>query len=243
LDAATSLGLIVSLKTLAKSGHTVVTTIHQPSSAMFMMFDKVLLLAEGGWVVYSGSAAGVLPYFASLGLDAPLQYNPADFMRTHHTRARAHTQTHTHTHIRTHTHTHTIRLMLVHMRVVEVVSSTEKVKDGRTVRQMLIDTYGENEKKREAEQLNDEARRDEKEQERDKEAEAKSLEDMKHGDKFVTPFWLQTWVLTKRTFKQRRHDILSWDRIIQILFIAVLSGLLWLQMDKDGTVSSEVVCV
>jgi hypothetical protein len=108
---------------------------------------------------------------------------------------------------------------------------------------MLIDTYGENEKKREAEQLNDEARRDEKEQERDKEAEAKSLEDMKHGDKFVTPFWLQTWVLTKRTFKQRRHDILSWDRIIQILFIAVLSGLLWLQMDKDGTVSSEVVCV
>ncbi|ELR11672.1 ABC2 type transporter superfamily protein [Acanthamoeba castellanii str. Neff] len=193
LDAATSLGLIVSLKTLAKSGHTVVTTIHQPSSAMFMMFDKVLLLAEGGWVVYSGSAAGVLPYFASLGLDAPLQYNPADFM-------------------------------------LEVVSSTEKVKDGRTVRQMLIDTYGENEKKREAEQ-NNEGMREEKEQE--KEEEAKSLEDMKHGDKFVTPFWLQTWVLTKRTFKQRRHDILSWDRIIQILFIAVLSGLLWLQMDKD----------
>jgi ABC-type multidrug transport system ATPase subunit len=82
LDAATSLGLIVSLKTLAKSGHTVVTTIHQPSSAMFMMFDKVLLLAEGGWVVYSGSAANVLPYFATLGLDAPSHYNPADFMRS-----------------------------------------------------------------------------------------------------------------------------------------------------------------
>jgi ABC-type multidrug transport system ATPase subunit len=76
LDAATSLGLIVSLKTLAKSGHTVVTTIHQPSSAMFMMFNKVLLLAEGGYVVYSGSAAGALPYFASLGLDAPLQVPP-----------------------------------------------------------------------------------------------------------------------------------------------------------------------
>ena len=82
LDAATSLGLIVSLKTLAKSGHTVVTTIHQPSSAMFMMFDNVLLLAEGGFVVYSGSAAGVLPYFANLGLHSPSAYNPADFMRT-----------------------------------------------------------------------------------------------------------------------------------------------------------------
>jgi ABC-type multidrug transport system ATPase subunit len=83
LDAATSLGLIVSLKTLAKSGHTVVTTIHQPSSAMFMMFDKVLLLAEGGYVVYSGPARGVLPYFNSLGLHAPHTYNPADFMRKH----------------------------------------------------------------------------------------------------------------------------------------------------------------
>jgi ABC-type multidrug transport system ATPase subunit len=77
------MGLIVSLKTLAKSGHTVVTTIHQPSSAMFMMFDKVLLLAEGGWVVYSGSATNVLPYFATLGLDAPSHYYAADFMRSH----------------------------------------------------------------------------------------------------------------------------------------------------------------
>jgi ABC-type multidrug transport system ATPase subunit len=73
--------LIVTLKNLAKSGHTVVTTIHQPSSSMFLMFDNVLLLAEGGWVVYSGSSAGVLPYFASLGLHSPAHYNPADFMR------------------------------------------------------------------------------------------------------------------------------------------------------------------
>lgn len=83
LDAATSLGLIVSLKMLAKSGHTVVTTIHQPSSAMFMMFDKVILLAEGGWMVYSGPAREVLNYFSTLGLHAPSSYNPADFMRTH----------------------------------------------------------------------------------------------------------------------------------------------------------------
>jgi ABC-type multidrug transport system ATPase subunit len=72
----------VSLKTLAKSGHTVVTTIHQPSSAMFMMFDRVLLLAEGGWVVYSGSAREIMSYFNSLGLHAPSTYNPADFART-----------------------------------------------------------------------------------------------------------------------------------------------------------------
>lgn len=82
LDAATSLALIVSLKTLARSGHTIITTIHQPSSAMFMLFDKVLLLAEGGWVVYFGSPREVFKYFNSLGLEAPGHYNPADFMRT-----------------------------------------------------------------------------------------------------------------------------------------------------------------
>jgi hypothetical protein len=107
---------------------------------------------------------------------------------------------------------------------VEVVSCSEKVKDGRTVRQMLIDTYAEDQKKNEIE----------KEQPND-DAEAKSLKDMKQGAKFVTPFWEQTWVLGKRTFKQRRHDILSWDKLIQIGFMSVLSGLLWLQMDKDGT--------
>jgi hypothetical protein len=34
---------------------------------------------------------------------------------------------------------------------VEVVSCSEKVKDGRTVRQMLIDTYAEDQKKIEIE--------------------------------------------------------------------------------------------
>jgi hypothetical protein len=107
---------------------------------------------------------------------------------------------------------------------VEVVSCSEKVKDGRTVRQMLIDTYAEDQKKIAAE----------KERSND-DAEAKSLNDMKHGSKFVTPFWEQTWILGKRTFKQRRHDILSWEKIILIGLLSVLSGLLWLQMDKDGT--------
>ena len=86
LDAATSLGLVVSMRALAKSGHTVVSTIHQPSSAMFLMFDRVILLAEGGWTVYSGPTKDVLSYFASLGLHTPgPQYNAADFMRTPHT--------------------------------------------------------------------------------------------------------------------------------------------------------------
>lgn len=35
------------LKGLAQKGKTVVSTIHQPSSEVFAMFDKLLLMAEG----------------------------------------------------------------------------------------------------------------------------------------------------------------------------------------------------
>ncbi|KAL6078372.1 ATP-binding cassette sub-family G member 2-like [Balamuthia mandrillaris] len=187
LDAATSLGLIVSLKNLAKSGHTVVTTIHQPSSAMFMMFDNVILLAEGGFVVYSGSAAGVLPYFASLGLHSPSNYNPADFM-------------------------------------LEVVTSDEKTSDGRTVRQLLIDNYAEEFQKDST--ANGKPLKIEEEME-------EGLVDMKKGAKYPTGMLQQTWVLANRAFKQRRHDILSWMNVIQMLLISLLSGFIWFQMDKD----------
>ncbi len=90
---------------------------------MFMMFDRVLLMAEGGWLVFSGSAREIMSYFNSLGLYAPSTYNPADFARTSLTTrtyphmdistgtlkdVNAYTRhTHTHTQHTQHTHTHT----------------------------------------------------------------------------------------------------------------------------------------
>lgn len=184
LDSSTSLGLIVSMKNLAKSGHTVVSTIHQPSSSMFLMFDHVLLLAEGGFVVYSGTASGVLSYFAKLGLHAPPHYNPADFM-------------------------------------LEVVTANETLKDGKSVKQMLIDTYAENQKtiegKRPPITIGEEER--------------SAVQDIKKGRKYNTSFHAQMFVMAMRAFKQRRGDILNWMQTFTIVAIAILSGLLWFQMD------------
>lgn len=42
-----ALNVIQVLKGLAKSGRTIVCTIHQPSSELYAMFDKLLLMAEG----------------------------------------------------------------------------------------------------------------------------------------------------------------------------------------------------
>ena len=112
---------------------------------------------------------------------------------------------------------------------MEVVSSPQKIKDGRTVRQLLIDSYAENERKQ-----REEAAGQEPPAEVDELAQA-SVEDMKHGKKFPTPLYQQTFVLTKRTFIQRRGDLLGWNRIMQIMFISVLAGLLWLRRNTTGT--------
>lgn len=57
---------------------TVVTTIHQPSSKMFHLFDQILLLGVGGRQVYFGKAKDADTYFAMRGAPVPSGWNPAD---------------------------------------------------------------------------------------------------------------------------------------------------------------------
>ncbi|XVE80190.1 hypothetical protein DITRI_Ditri14bG0119800 [Diplodiscus trichospermus] len=47
LDSTTAQRIVLTLLELAKGGRTIVLTIHQPSSRLFYMFHKVLLLSEG----------------------------------------------------------------------------------------------------------------------------------------------------------------------------------------------------
>lgn len=47
LDSFMALNVVQVLKTMAQTGKTVICTIHQPSSELYALFDKLLLLAEG----------------------------------------------------------------------------------------------------------------------------------------------------------------------------------------------------
>ena len=46
LDSTTALLLVESLRTLASGGRAIITTIHQPSSRLYLMLDTVLLLSQ-----------------------------------------------------------------------------------------------------------------------------------------------------------------------------------------------------
>lgn len=47
LDSFMALNVVHVLKTMAQNGKTIICTIHQPSSELYALFDKILLLTEG----------------------------------------------------------------------------------------------------------------------------------------------------------------------------------------------------
>ncbi|KAL7031147.1 hypothetical protein ACKWTF_006909 [Chironomus riparius] len=78
LDSFMALNVLQVLRKLAAKGKTIIITIHQPSSELFSMFDKILLIAEGR-TAFLGTQHQATEFFDQLGLPCPVNYNPADF--------------------------------------------------------------------------------------------------------------------------------------------------------------------
>uniref|UniRef100_A0A2N9II77 ABC transporter domain-containing protein n=1 Tax=Fagus sylvatica TaxID=28930 RepID=A0A2N9II77_FAGSY len=79
LDSTTAQRIVSTLWELSKGGRTIVMTIHQPSSRLFYMFHKVLLLSEGN-PLYFGMGSEAMDYFSSIGYSPSIAMNPADFL-------------------------------------------------------------------------------------------------------------------------------------------------------------------
>ncbi|CAO3693920.1 unnamed protein product [Umbelopsis ramanniana] len=80
LDAYNASVVMECLLRLARnSKRTIITTIHQPRSNIFKMFDSLLLLANGN-TVYFGPAKTASQYFVSIGYPIPPDYNIADYL-------------------------------------------------------------------------------------------------------------------------------------------------------------------
>ena len=79
LDSASAYGVMLRLQAMAKAGHALMCTIHQPSSELWSLFDKFILLS-GGHTIYSGRADHTVQYFGDLGHACPAAYNPADYV-------------------------------------------------------------------------------------------------------------------------------------------------------------------
>ncbi|TYK09164.1 ABC transporter G family member 7 isoform X1 [Cucumis melo var. makuwa] len=80
LDAFQAEKVVETLQQLAKDGHTVICSIHQPRGSVYSKFDDIILLTEGA-LVYAGPAhEEPLEYFSKFGYNCPDHVNPAEFL-------------------------------------------------------------------------------------------------------------------------------------------------------------------
>ncbi|KAH9395283.1 ATPase [Tyrophagus putrescentiae] len=78
LDSFMAATLVGFLDRMATAGRTIICTIHQPASNVFSLFQNLLLMADGR-VAYMGPTKAAPAFFASLKMECPPNYNPAEF--------------------------------------------------------------------------------------------------------------------------------------------------------------------
>lgn len=70
-----------------------------------------------------------------------------------------------------------------------------------------------------------------KEKQRQMVAASSDDEDGIEGSKWATSWPYQCWVLTQRSFRVAKAEILTWLNLIQCLLLACISGILWFRLD------------
>ncbi|KAF8389826.1 hypothetical protein HHK36_024345 [Tetracentron sinense] len=204
LDSTTAQRIVVTLQGLARGGRTVVTTIHQPSSRLYRMFDKVVVLSDG-CPIYSGSACRALEYFGSIGYAPRFNHlNPADFL-----------------------------LDLANGVAPDMKQGDQQDRnvrmehdDQNSAKQSLISSYKKN--------LHDVLKAEIHRNCQDPDLSMPGTASNRSSDKqWPTSWWEQFKVLLGRGLKERRHESYSGLRIFQVMSVSILSGLLWWHSDTS----------
>lgn len=85
LDSQTAWSICTLLRKLADNGHSILVTIHQPSSKLFHVFDRLLLLDKTGSMLYFGDlgrkSSTMISYFERGGASkCRYDQNPAEWV-------------------------------------------------------------------------------------------------------------------------------------------------------------------
>jgi len=79
LDSFSAWQVMRIVRNLADSGCTVICTLHQPSSEIFAMVDRVICLCHQH-AIYQGKATEIPRWLERSGYKCPPEYNPADYV-------------------------------------------------------------------------------------------------------------------------------------------------------------------
>ncbi|GLU07041.1 hypothetical protein SLE2022_240200 [Rubroshorea leprosula] len=204
LDSTTALWIVQMLQDIAKSGKTVVTTIHQPSSRLFSMFDKIILLGKGS-SLYFGKASEAMLYFSSIGCSPLIAMNPAEFLID--------------------LANGNINDISVPLELEDMTSPGEdRGPSAVLVHEYLVEAYAAKVARPEKTKAQKPViTEDEPEMQRG----CNSVE-------WGATWWEQFSILSRRGLKERRHHYFSYTRVIQVLTTAIITGLLWWHSDASS---------
>lgn len=230
LDSSTAHSVLRTLKGIAREGRTIVATIHQPSSRMFSMFDKFLLLAQGR-VVYYGPTKHVVDYLSRVGHPSPLHYNPADFVLELVTEEELSKGKKVVQHLadiyQEYYKRHNVEIESYrndyHHRLLRHGGSDSQTgtapASGVDSHQITVVEHGHEGDRTSADYTDEELV-----------ALGKSME---AESRWVIPFWDQMVILTERSWKQSKGERMSTLYFWQYFSMSLIIALLWWQMDKD----------
>ncbi|XP_022969810.1 ABC transporter G family member 21 [Cucurbita maxima] len=205
LDSTTAQRIVATLRGLARGGRTLVMTIHQPSSRLYRMFDKVLVLSDG-CPIYSGDAGLVMGYFESIGYVPPFNLmNPADFLLDLANgiapdSAREDQVDHFHGGLDTQDDQNSIKHSLIALFRKNIYPEIKAEILAKT-KISTVDSRMDSPQGRE--------------------------------NQWTTSWWEQFRILLKRGLRERRHESYSGLRIFQVMSVSFLSGLLWWHSDPS----------
>ncbi|TYJ00839.1 hypothetical protein E1A91_A13G113400v1 [Gossypium mustelinum] len=78
LDSTSAFMVVKVLQRIAESGSVVIMSIHQPSSRILGLIDRLIILSQGR-TLYSGSPSNLPQFFSDFGHPIPNNENPSEF--------------------------------------------------------------------------------------------------------------------------------------------------------------------
>ena len=215
LDSTTAVSLIQLLQSYARDqGKTVITSIHQPSSAVFRSFDRLIMLSNG-YVVYFGTPVDSISYLRQTDLACPDGYNVAD---------------------------HWMDLLVVDTSQEDGQEGDEEAASRGFRATYRVSKYAEAstpvklqeawDRESIAQQL-DQALVESPEETKTLDVSAHNSAEAvpKNGSKYNTSWFTQLGILTHRALKNSRSAILTPLNIIKSLGLGVAAGMLWWQRE------------
>ncbi|XWS64378.1 hypothetical protein CRYUN_Cryun06bG0181100 [Craigia yunnanensis] len=205
LDSTTAQRIMATLCRLARGGRTVITTIHQPSSWLYRMFDKVLVLSEG-YLIYCGHADQAMEYFSSIGFTPGFNFlNPADFLLDL---------------------ANGIAPDVKPDEQLEFHGRVDHHDDQNSTKQYLISSCKKN--------IYPVLKADINQNLQDSSSSTViSSKSSCCEVQWNASWWEQFKVLMRRGLEERKHESYSGQRIFQVMSVSILSGLLWWHSDTS----------